>query len=279
MKFIITNGSSEYKTGLQHIDNDKAILDVDRISDYLLMIYYGSHGFYGTKEFRSFRLCLLHDKSDSSDILTVNKDLLPLTCRSLISRNEKNSIRVILSDEYSLKDLTTILKFNIKKTEYVASIVGNLDVLQCLKNNDCIQNINLILAGASEYGHIHILNWVKQSLAEISYDNTPINLAIVNNHISVLEWWIKSGLPLKYDKNIVKHVYNHTMGSHPIMPVLCIPVSITNSSYIEPATVRWLKNNIPNTCEDVGCKVRKFYRSVFTDQKTSQKYTEISQKN
>jgi len=297
MKFIITNGSSEYKTGLQYVDNNTEFYNTKYINKL--------NPFF---PFRSFRLCVfpnllgsmcINETSEFSIMLRKKKRRL----MSLTMLYDAHSIKildtpVILSNEYSIEDLKTIIKFNIKISpyllsiismygntttlnylqyihninwdnhyEYYASTTGNLDVLQWFTNNKIIPNFNVnsILIGASEHGHIHILNWIKQFILEFSYDNTPIHLAILNNHINVLEWWKNSGLPIKCDKNIVRRIFDGIIEKH------SIPIIGYYKGYYKPYrqpckvdTLIWLKNNIPYTCECVGSRVRKYYRTVFT---------------
>lgn len=56
---------------------------------------------------------------------------------------------------------------------------------------------------ASEYGSIKNLEKLKSN-GEIKYSKEAMNLASLNGHLRVLDWWVtfgkESGLPLKYSK-------------------------------------------------------------------------------
>lgn len=111
MNFIITNGSNAYKTGLQYVDNNTAFYNTKSINKILSFL-----------SVRSFRLCVLpnllgsiyiNQTSEFSIILSKK----PRRLMSLTTLDYEPIIKdtlVILSNEYSIKDLETIIKFNIE---------------------------------------------------------------------------------------------------------------------------------------------------------------------
>jgi hypothetical protein len=56
------------------------------------------------------------------------------------------------------------------------------------------------ISGACCKGDVKFLEWWFKSGLPLKYDENALNLASRCGHIDVLEWWIKSNLPLKYDE-------------------------------------------------------------------------------
>uniref|UniRef100_A0A6C0E5U3 Uncharacterized protein n=1 Tax=viral metagenome TaxID=1070528 RepID=A0A6C0E5U3_9ZZZZ len=110
--------------------------------------------------------------------------------------------KIILCEEYPLFDPETIKKFNLKITpNYIdsASMYGHIDVLEWLKNSELqLAYSNYAMDLASEFGHINVLEWWKNSGLQLEYSMSVMDCASGNGHINVLEWWKNSGLPLKY---------------------------------------------------------------------------------
>src|SRR5207237_1104524 len=53
---------------------------------------------------------------------------------------------------------------------------------------------------ASELERFDVLNWWIKSGLELKYSQMPIDDASGNNKINVLNWWLQSGLQLKYSE-------------------------------------------------------------------------------
>jgi hypothetical protein len=125
--------------------------------------------------------------------------------------DERNGIKwrsdkIILGGKYPLCDVETIKKFDLKITkEYIRNLVkyGKVDVLMFLleKHNSLISGFTSeALNYASENGHINVLEWWIKSGLPLKYDESALDWASENGHVNVLEWWLKSGLPLKYNE-------------------------------------------------------------------------------
>ena len=52
--------------------------------------------------------------------------------------------------------------------------------------------------GASNNGHISVLDWFKNSGFEFRYSDNAIDWASENGHVRVLHWFKKSGFEFKY---------------------------------------------------------------------------------
>ena len=145
-----------------------------------------------------------------------------------------------------------------------ASYGNNIDVLEWLKNHDFTSpnskykftladystvdafltekqypyhfNTNTIAKIASKEGYIKLLEWLKKLDIEFIYDETPMHSALFNNQIDVLNWWMNSGLPLKYQKNIMDdHDKNYEVEN------------------INPDTCKWWIDNILHIADNNIC--------------------------
>jgi ankyrin repeat protein len=115
--------------------------------------------------------------------------------------------RIILGGKYPLCDVETIKKFDLKITrEYIIQLdkYGKIDVLISLQE----KYKNLIASFASEAltiascnGHVNVLEWWLKSGLKLKYTEHALILASKYGHVNVLDWWFKSGLPLKYDQH------------------------------------------------------------------------------
>ena len=60
-----------------------------------------------------------------------------------------------------------------------------------VKNNKVLYKNNIIKT-ACFYGHVQVLEWLKNSGYEFKYNKYAINEACYNEHIKILEWFIKN---------------------------------------------------------------------------------------
>lgn len=59
---------------------------------------------------------------------------------------------------------------------------------------------------ASLEGSVKVLDWYKEKNVHVKgYDNAPMDNASLNGHVHVLQWWLDSGLPLKYSEAALEH--------------------------------------------------------------------------
>ncbi len=70
---------------------------------------------------------------------------------------------------------------------------------------------NLIFKDALRTGNISVLEWVKNSKYNLNIlrdpsdsDRFPLHIALYHNNINVLDWLVKSGLPLQYNNDILQ---------------------------------------------------------------------------
>jgi len=115
--------------------------------------------------------------------------------------------KIILGERYSLYDVETIKKFNLKINEYYidqASEKGCLKILEwSLKTlNKSMPYSCSAINNASTEGHVKVLDWWVNSGLEFKYTKYAIDWASQGGHVDVLEWWLKAkndyGLELKY---------------------------------------------------------------------------------
>ncbi|KAI9321943.1 hypothetical protein DFJ73DRAFT_803092 [Zopfochytrium polystomum] len=66
---------------------------------------------------------------------------------------------------------------------------------------------------ASQFGHVPLLQWFKESCLPIRYTSAALTTACGNGHTRVLDWWKASGLELKYDAGTIinRCMYNREM--------------------------------------------------------------------
>ena len=113
---------------------------------------------------------------------------------------------VVLSDKYNLYNPKTIIKFKLViDKNYINNVccLGRVHTLEFLKSSylfpEFPEYTDNTLIHASNNGHISVLEWWKNSGLPLKYNNDAINYASLSGHVAVLEWWKNSGLPLQYD--------------------------------------------------------------------------------
>jgi len=111
--------------------------------------------------------------------------------------------KIIFLQKYPLYDLNTIKTLNLYINRYYierACMLGKTDILEwwlktCKNQNECMHYLMDI---ASEYGHVDILELLKNSGFPLIYSHEALDQASKKGYIHVLKWWRDSGLPLKY---------------------------------------------------------------------------------
>lgn len=93
----------------------------------------------------------------------------------------------------------------VSKLDYY-STVGNIEELNKIdiKNNPDIWS-EKAMNNASQNNHVSVLDWWLKSGLELKYTEDALNHASANNHISVLDWWLSSGLELKYTEDALNY--------------------------------------------------------------------------
>ena len=75
----------------------------------------------------------------------------------------------------------------------------NLLNIYVIENNNILYS-NDIINNASIFGHVQVLEWVKNCGYKFKYVYSAINYASENGQIQVLEWFKNSGYKFKYDE-------------------------------------------------------------------------------
>jgi hypothetical protein len=122
--------------------------------------------------------------------------------------------KVIIGEAYYLYNVQTAHKFKLPISEdYIRCIIkyGTIEDFNWLYEKGFLANYNpdeCVINYASSEGHIHVLEWLKNSRLPLKYSEFSLLNASKNNHVKVLEWWKQSGLELKYDdKGIIDKAY------------------------------------------------------------------------
>lgn len=117
--------------------------------------------------------------------------------------------KIVLTDPYSLHDVATYRETYFGHILQVSldnlSLHQALDVLEWIKldspHMDSLYSTKAIDV-ASETGCIDVLNWWLKSNLPLKYTARAINSATLEGRLDVLNWWIESKLPLKYSDEI-----------------------------------------------------------------------------
>ncbi|KAJ3128048.1 hypothetical protein HK098_005260 [Nowakowskiella sp. JEL0407] len=81
-----------------------------------------------------------------------------------------------------------------------ASDKGHVEILQWWKDSGLkLKWTAKAIESASRQGHVEVLDWWLRSGLELRYTEQAILSACHNGKVSSLEWWQQSGLPLKYN--------------------------------------------------------------------------------
>jgi hypothetical protein len=185
---------------------------------------------------KTFIKNIITDFSDLPKIFNIHSHNIPIWFRvfasSTINKGTDvvvyNKYPIILSELYNLFDLKTIKKFNLEKyinRMYVCMICehNKLDTLKYLHKNDLL-NLNYQADPSRQYdynlypmdfaskgGNVNVLNWWIKSGLPIQYSENALKGASAHGHVHVLEWWKNSGLKLQYScwtLNSIAHTKN-----------------------------------------------------------------------
>jgi hypothetical protein len=115
----------------------------------------------------------------------------------------KNKLKTV----FVINDVITNHYNNVIKTLYYNEIakIGNIKMFGNFENFNVIEKNNNVINNACLNGHIHILEWFKNTDFEFKYDNGAIYYASGNGHIHILEWFKNSGFEFKYDEYAINN--------------------------------------------------------------------------
>jgi len=130
--------------------------------------------------------------------------------------NKWRADKIILGEKYSLFDVETIQKFNLKITErYIdlASSHGQVKILDWCRDSKDVEfkYSSYAIDGASKNGHVEVLEWWlkahNESGLKLKYGLMSLGWASGNNLVHILDWWLKasqeSGLELLYSNEVM----------------------------------------------------------------------------
>lgn len=91
-----------------------------------------------------------------------------------------------------------------------------IDVLHYIEANcpqifKCFDGKTIPTKASAYYPRLQILNWwsLSPSFLEKHYDNEALDVASKHGYVHVLEWWLRSGLPLKYTSAALEQASAH----------------------------------------------------------------------
>jgi hypothetical protein len=174
--YIITNKDETYK-GYKYKDGLNIIEDNNEF-------------YFTTSEF-------IHKFYDLGENLRVVK--LPLDNPDFKMVKLKNKFKanmIILEEKYNFNNLNDFKEIYKINTNYNNNIY-NIEILEWLKSINYYFDNTDIIYNASFNGHVHILEWFKNSGYEFKYNVSTISMASHNGHVNVLEWFKNSGYKFK----------------------------------------------------------------------------------
>jgi hypothetical protein len=92
----------------------------------------------------------------------------------------------------------------------IAASYGNINVLEWFKNYNIqnFDNLKNIIHTISHSGSINTIEWFVKSGFKIPYDKNCSYYASTYANIKLLEWFKNNGYPLKYDKSALLYCFN-----------------------------------------------------------------------
>uniref|UniRef100_A0A6C0EB81 Ankyrin repeat protein n=1 Tax=viral metagenome TaxID=1070528 RepID=A0A6C0EB81_9ZZZZ len=168
----------------------------------------------------------------------------------------------ILSDKHNMFDIKIIKKLKLYLLDGFidcASVLGHIHILEWWRNSGLQLEYSSLNAmhGASRNNKINALEWWKKSGLELSYSSwEALKIASLNNHISVLEWWKNSGLSLQVN---------------PYQMFLELLITYFERGLMD--VLRWWKHSgfllhsheYPNPIPYITCDIDKAYDKDYTD--------------
>ena len=99
---------------------------------------------------------------------------------------------------------------------------GHLEVFKWYQEHNLIMwYMNRIINCLCKYGHVRILQWLKDNdilracyMYNNKYNIKAMDVASANGQVNVLDWWFKSGLkPLRYSENAISSAFDNDHGT------------------------------------------------------------------
>jgi hypothetical protein len=167
-----------------------------------------------------------------------------------------NSNKIILSKRYSIFDLKTIKKFNLKMSfNYLVAVCmrGHVEILEWWKNNHKGQLTynSVMLDYASAYGHVKVFEWWKNSGLSVLYSKDAFVFATLNGHLDMIKWLYEYELSNeeKVSEEMKKNPYYHLMPKTTLETysneILILAIEAGHINILE-----WVKSKNIISCED-----------------------------
>jgi len=132
----------------------------------------------------------------------LGKLIITCECNQISTSKKRN--------KYSLFDIETYLKFNLKIKDnhylvHMATVHGRVDCLKiCKKFGVNMNPMYFSIDRASANGHVHILQWwLDNKVSNMYYTSDAFDHATACGYIDVLKWWINSRLKIKYTDSAI----------------------------------------------------------------------------